>query len=173
MTPEQMRDAVLQRCAILSELNRIGLRVIEGCEDEVTKWFASKGVTCDLSAGFLQMRQADGSEAIPSQACLTLRREKPELFASSVKYDAISSREDFNRGTHQEQVAARTEYIRKFGLVAFETLPRTHAEAQLKSVEIGPGMTRREYLSLSLAEKSRLLGTIGGQAVAVIMNRKG
>jgi hypothetical protein len=173
MTPEQMKSAVVTRNAILSELNRIGLRVIEGCEDEVTKWFASKNVTADLSAGFLQLRQSDGSEVVPSRAMLTLRGERPELFCSSPKYDKITSREDLNRGTPSEISKAKALYIRENGLAAFERLPRTRAEAQLRSAEIGPGMTKREYLALSLSEKSRLAGIVGANAIAVIMNRRG
>ena len=91
MTEEQMRTAVVTRNAILNELNRIGLRPPEGSEDQILKWFSDKGVVADLSAGFLQLRQSDGSEVIPSQACMTLRNERPELFASNVKFDKISS----------------------------------------------------------------------------------
>lgn len=172
MTEQEMRTAVASRTALLNELNRVGLRPLEGSEDQIIRWFTDKGVTADTSAGFLQLRQADGSEVIPSKACLTLRQERPELFASSVKFDKVSSLEDFNRGTLTERTHARAEFIREHGLSAFEKLPRTKAEAERRSCEIGPGMTRSEYLSLSLSEKSRLAGVIGSAAIAVIMSRR-
>jgi hypothetical protein len=144
MTEAEMRQAVIARTAILSELNRIGLRVIEGCEDEVAKWFSDKGVTTSVANGFLEMKQADGGDVVPSRALVTLRTARPELFASSPKYDKISSREDLNRGTPSEISKAKSDFIKEFGLSVFEKLPKTRAEATLKSCEVGPGMTRKD-----------------------------
>ncbi len=173
MTPEQMRQQLASRNAILSELNRIGLRPLAGSEDAITKWFADRNVTATTASGYLEMKQADGGDVVPSRACTTLRTEHPEFFASSPKFDKISSLEDFSRGTEQERARARAAYITKFGLAAFENLPRTREQAELKSAEIGPGMTAREYKSLTLAEKSRLAGIIGADGIAIILRRKG
>jgi hypothetical protein len=173
MTPEQMKDSVASRNALLSELNRLGLRVLAGSEDQVIRWFTDKNVTLATTNGFLEMKQADGSDVTPSRACVTLRNEHPEFFASNVRYDKVSSLEDLQRGTPQERLHARMEFINKFGLDVFENLPKTRALAELKSCEIGPGMTRREYLALSRSEKIRLIGIIGDDGIRVIMSRQG
>lgn len=173
MTETEMRDSVATRNGILTLANQCGLHPLRGSEDAILTWFKSKGVSCDFSSGFLRMHQGDGSEVIPSAGMMTLRSEKPELFAANPRYDKVSSLEDFNRGTSAEISKAKSDYIREHGLEAFQRLPKTRAAATLQAVEVGPQMTRKEYLSLSFSEKARLCGAIGSDAISVIMNRCG
>lgn len=173
MTPAEMQNAVAARNAILSELNRLGLRVLAGSEDAVLAWFVSKGVSMSTANGYLELHQSDGSDVVPSKACTTLRTEHTEWFASNPRYDTISSMADFSRGTETERNRARSEYISKFGMEAYLRLPKTKEQAAIQSAEIGPQMTAREFRALSLSEKSRLTGIIGADGVAVIMSRKG
>lgn len=176
MTPEQMHQQIAARNAILSELNRIGLRVLAGSEDQILKWFSDKGVVTSTANGYLEMKQSDGSDVTPSRACMTLRSECPQLFASNPRYDKISSLEDFGRGTERERMQARSQYISEHGLDAFEALPRTRAEATLRSAEVSPSMTKREWLALKTSEKIRAIEAFGENApdvIAVIMRRDG
>ena len=89
------------------------------------------------------------------------------------KRDAISSRQDLERGTPQEVSQAKSAYIAKNGLPAYERLPRTQAEAERKAVAPSADMTKREYLSLTFSEKAKLAGILGAAGIGRIMGRQG
>src|SRR5579862_4983040 len=158
MTPEEMRQQVAVRNAVVSQLHSCGMRPLQNTEPAILAWFKSRGCTLSAERGYLEVTQADGNAAVPSSACETLRKELPHLFVPDPKRDEISSLEGLSRGTPQERLKARAAFIAKHGLDAFEALPKTQKEAERKSVAPSPDMTRKEYLGLSLREKSQLAG---------------
>ena len=173
MTTEDMRQQVAVRNAIITQLHSCGMRPLEGSEAAILQWFTSRGVTATAPNGYLVLTQSDGSAAVPSSACETLRTECPHLFVPDPKRDAITSRADLERGTTLEIARAKSEFINKHGLAAFENLPRTKADAERRAVAPSPDMTAREYAQLSRSEKSRLIGAVGIDAITKIMARKG
>lgn len=175
MTEQEMRDSIVARNAVLNQLNQMGLRPLAGSEDKILLWFKDRGVSASAPNGYLVLVQADGSACVPSSACETLRKERPELFASSPRFDKISSLEDFNRGTQQEIAKAKSDYIRQHGEAAYTALPRTKEQAELKSAEVSPAMSRREWLACDSKTKSRFISAMGDsatQVVATIMSRR-
>jgi hypothetical protein len=70
----------------------------------------------------------------------------------------------------QMDTAGKMAYLKEFGLKAFEKLPATGNPN--RPTVLSPDMTRAQYLSLDLATKSELCGTLGAAAIAKIMNRR-
>jgi hypothetical protein len=173
MTEEEMKAETRTRAALLNQLNQLGMRPLPNTEPAILQWFQSKGVTASGEAGYLTLVQSDGNAAVPSSACETLRKERPDLFASDARRDKISSRQDLERGTNAEIYKAKSDYVKANGLEAWERLPRTKAEAERKSAPVSLDMTRAEYLALSFAEKARLAGVLGADGISKIMARKG
>ena len=173
MDEVNMKTEMATRTALLNQLNACGMRPLPNTEPEIIKWFADRGVTCDGSHGYLTLTQADGNAAVPSSACETLRRERPELFAADAARDKVSSREDLERGSTSEISKAKAQYIGQHGLSAYEALPKTRREAELKAAPVSLDMSRSEYLALSFSERSRLAGAIGAEGIGRIMSRRG
>jgi hypothetical protein len=171
MNEVEMKTELAVRNAVISQLHSCGLKPLEGSEPAISEWFKSKGVTATAPNGYLELTQTDGSAAVPSSACETLRKELPHLFVPDPKRDAISSRQDLERGTSQEISHAKANFISQHGLPAYEALPRTRAEAERKAVAPSPDMTRSEYLSLSFSDKARLAGVLGSAGIGKIMAR--
>jgi hypothetical protein len=121
MNEAEIRRELAVRNAILNQFHSCGMRPLQGTEPQLEDWFKSKG--CKLSAdnGYLVIEQADGSAAVPSSACETLRRELPHLFVADPRRDEISSLADF-RGTQTEILKAKAAYIRQHGLAAYTFL---------------------------------------------------
>ena len=173
MNPEELREQIAVRNAIISQLHSCGMRPLADSETAVLDWLKSRGVVASAPNGYLVLTQSDGSAVVPSAAMETLRKERPELFVPDPKRDAITSRADFERGTASEINHAKATYITKHGLEAYENLPRTKADAERKAVAPSPDMTAREYAQLSRSEKSRLIGAVGINVITKIMARKG
>src|ERR1700676_1703977 len=102
MTELELKAEKETRTRLLNQLNACGMHPLPDTEPALIKWFTEKGVTCDASQGYLTLTQSDGSAAVPSSACETLRKERPDLFAADAKRDKISSRQDLERGTKLE-----------------------------------------------------------------------
>jgi hypothetical protein len=171
MNEAEIRQQVAVRNAVITQLHGCGMRPLEGSEAAILDWFKGRGVTLSADHGYLELKMADGSAAIPSSACETLRRELPHLFVADPRRDEISSLADF-RGTQTEILKAKAAYVSKHGLAAYERLPRTAAEAQRKAVAPSANMTRDEYHRLSLKEKAQLTGILGPDGIGRIMSRR-
>jgi hypothetical protein len=173
MDTEQLKSASAVRTALLNQLNACGMHPLPNTESAVLAWFADKGVTASAPSGYLVLTQTDGSAAVPSSACETLRRERPELFTADPARDTVSSLQDLERGSASEIARAKSQYISKHGLEAYQRLPRTNAQAELTAVPVSLDLSRSQYLALSFSEKSRLAGVIGAKGIEKIMSRRG
>jgi hypothetical protein len=173
MNEVEMRQQLAVRNAVITQLHSCGLKPLEGSEGAILDWFNSKNVTASAPNGYLVLEKSDGGAVVPSSACETLRKELPLLFVPDPRRDAVSSRQDLERGTPQEISQAKSQFISKNGLPAFEALPKTRAEAERKAVAPSPDMTRSEYLSLSFSDKARLAGIVKADGIAKIMSRRG
>jgi hypothetical protein len=169
----EMREQLAVRSALLAQLHGCGMRPLPDSEPEILRWFADKRVVVSAANGYLELTQDDGSAAVPSSACETLRRERPELFVADPKRDAISSRQDLERGSQSEISKAKALYVSQHGLAAWERLPQTKAEAERQSVAPSPDMTAKEYRALPFSDRVRLSGIIGPAGVGKILGRKG
>lgn len=176
MTPEEMRGQIAAQNAIVNQLHQCGMRPLAGTEDTIVEWFKSRGCTLSAERGYLEVTMADGTAAVPSAACETLRREKPELFAADIKRDKICCKADLERGTPLEIIRAKSAYVAQHGEESLANLPKTREEAELRSAEVSPAMTRRQYEALSRSQKANFISALGDSALEVlakIMVRKG
>jgi hypothetical protein len=172
MNTEALKSGSAIRTALLNQLNGCGMHPLPNTESAILAWFDSKGVTASAPTGYLVLTQSDGTAVVPSSACETLRRELPHLFTADPARDTVSSLQDLERGSASEIARAKSQYISKHGLEAYQRLPRTKAQAELVAVPVTLDLTRSQYLALSFSEKSRLAGVIGAAGIGQIMSRK-
>ena len=118
------------------------------------------------------MTQA-GTEIVPSGMAERIRKELPLLFVPDSKRDAISCKADLERGSAVEISQAKSRYIQQHGLAAWEALPATRAEYELKTAPVNPDMTRAQCMALPFSERVRLSGVFTPEVLARIMERKG
>lgn len=170
MNETEIRDAASVRRALCNGLLMAGMRLLPGSDDAILALLSQMGVSASVDGLGLHLVQ-QGSEMVLSRAFETLRSQHPQLFVSDAKRDAISSKEDFH-GSPSEVRTAKSEFISKHGLTAYERLPQTRAEAERTSVVPSEGMTRGQYLSLSFHERSKLAGILGESGIGRIMARK-
>jgi len=161
------------RNALISQLHQCGMKPLPNSEKTILDWFAGRGVTCSAEPGYLVLTQQDGSAAVPSAACETLRKEMPQLFLPDPRRDSIVCLQDMERGTPLEIARAKSAYLKAHGQTSYENLPRTREQAERRAVVPHVDMTRKEYLQLSLSDKSALAGAIGAAGIAKIMSRQG
>jgi hypothetical protein len=130
------------------------------------------GVTAQTNEhGNLELMQ-NGALAPVSTVLESLRKKHAELFTPDAKRDDVVCRNDLSRGTVTEQSQAKSAWIGKYGIAAWEALPQTREKAELRSATPSRGMTRAEYLSMPFSERVRLSGTLGPDAIGQIMNRR-
>jgi hypothetical protein len=172
MNEVELKSASAVRTALLNQLNACGMHALPNAESAILAWFTDKGVTASAPNGYLVLVQADGSAVVPSSACETLRKELPHLFTADPARDTVSSLQDLERGSASEIARAKSGYISKHGLVAYQRLPKTKAEAELKAVPVSLDLTRSQYLALTFSEKARLAGAIGAEGIGQIMSRR-
>jgi hypothetical protein len=171
---QQIRQELAVRNAVVAQCHACGLRPLQDSETAILDWFKARGCKLSAERGYLEVAQADGSPVVPSAALETLRSELPKLFVPDPRRDEICCLEDLTgRGTPTEQTRARSQFIAKHGFAAYAALPRTRAEAAFKAVAPSAGMTKKEYLQLSLREKSMLMGIVGPAGIGQIMRRQG
>jgi hypothetical protein len=137
--------------------------------DVILSKLAALGITATTGPLGLELSQG-ATEMSLAKACSTLRQQNPTLFASDVRFDTISSREDFH-GTAQEIARAKADWISAHSLESYEQLPRTRAEAELKSVPPSPTMNRSQWLALPRSERARLMVIFNPDLVGQIMAR--
>ena len=170
MDTAAIQNAVAVRSALISGFHSCGMRLLPDCDQQVLSLLESKGVTVTTNhAGYLELRQGD-TLMVLSHAFETIRRENPTLFVTDPRRDAISSLEDFH-GSQQEVAHAKSAWIAKHGPDAWERLPQTRAEAEIRSVAPSADMNRKEYLSLSFSERAQLAGVLGADGISRIMSR--
>jgi hypothetical protein len=172
MTDQEIRAEQETRRALLSAFLTVGMRPLPNSEGALLAKLQELGVIADLSAGYLKLNQA-GTEISLSGACERLRKELPQLFASDPRHDAVSSREDLERGTAQEIAKAKAAYISQYGYNAYAALPQTKKQAALKTAPVNVSMTRAEWLALPSAERARLCSVLEPDTLAKIISRKG
>ena len=173
MTDAEIQKELQVRNALINQLHACNMRPLENTESALASWFSDRGAKLDASQGYLTITLPDGQPAIPSSCCETLRRERPELFVPDPRTDSICCRADLERGTPQEIAKSKSGYISKFGLEAFQLLPKSRAEAETRAVAPNPDMTRKEFLSLPFRERSRLAGIVKENGLRRIMARQG
>jgi hypothetical protein len=165
-----IENAVAVRNALISAFRSVGMRLLPDADRQLTALFESKGVTATTNAaGYLELKQGN-TLMVLSNAFETIRREHPEWFVSDPRRDAIASREDFH-GSPQEIAHAKALWLSKHSLAEWEALPRTRAEAEIRSVAPSADMNRKEYLSLPVSERAQLAGLIGVDGISRIMSR--
>jgi hypothetical protein len=171
MTAEEIKGQVALHNALVSAFYAAGIKPLADSEQRILDYLTSLGVKASADAGYLTLEQS-GTQMVVSSACESVRKAHPEWFAFDFKRDGagVISREDFH-GTPREIAAAKSAYLSKHGLAAWEQLPATRAEAQRKSAIPSATMSRSEYLSLSFSDRSRLAGIIGADGVGRIMSR--
>jgi hypothetical protein len=156
--------------ALISALHAHGMRPLPGADRTILAKLTGLGITASASAaGYLELSQ-QGVAMVVSPVCEALRTKFPELFVSDTRWDAISSKADFH-GSPSEILKAKAEFLSKHGLEAFERLPQTRAAAELRSVTPSADMSRKEYLSLTRAEKAELISVLGASGIERIMAR--
>jgi hypothetical protein len=172
MNDTELQNAVAIRRAVNTAFLQCGMRLLsDDAIEPILAKLTELGCTCDASQGYLRVTQG-ATEIAPSGMCERMRKDMPTLFVSDPKRDVISSLEDFQRGTALERAHARAEYITQYGLEAFESLPRTKADATRKNAPVSPSMTRSEWLALPLRERARLMGIFDADTLGRIMSRR-
>ena len=172
MSDAELRNDVAVRGALRAAFLSVGMRPQGDSDGALLNKLSELGVVADMSLGYLRLTQG-ATEISLSAACERLRKELPTLFAADPKRDAIASREDLERGTAAEVAHAKSAWISKHGLSAWESLPKTRAEAERKNAPINPDMTRSQWLSLPFAERSRMAGIFDAATIGKIMSRRG
>jgi hypothetical protein len=172
MTDAEIRNEQALRSALRSAFLTVGMRPFPDSEATMLAKLKELGCTTDLSAGYLKLFQA-GTEISLSGACERLRRELPSLFAADPRHDAVSSREDLERGTSAEVAKAKSAYISQHGYNAYAALPQTRKQAAVKSARVDPSMTKNEWLALPFSERSRLAAVFDQETLGKILSRKG
>jgi hypothetical protein len=172
MTDAEIKNEQELRRALVSALMQCGMRALPDAEGALLSKLTEFGVTCDTSLGYLKLNQA-GTEISLSGACERLRKECPNCFAADPRHDAVSSREDLERGTALEIAAAKSKYISQFGYNAYAALPQTKKQAALQTAPVNIQMTRLEWLALGWRERAKLCSILEPDAIARIIGRKG
>ena len=172
MTDEEIRNEQALRTALKSAFLTIGMRPLPDSEAALLAKLRELGVECDMSSGYLRMNQG-ATEISLSGACERLRKELPTLFAADPRHDAVSSREDLERGTPSEIVTAKSKYISQHGYDAYAALPQTKKQAALQTAPVNVSMTRAEWLALDWKERARLCSVLDPETLGKIINRKG
>jgi hypothetical protein len=172
MTDAEIKNEQELRRALLSAFMQCGMRPLPDSEGALLTKLQELGVTADVSAGYLKLNQA-GTEISLSGACERLRRELPQSFAADPRHDAVSSREDLERGTASEVAKAKSDYISKYGYNAYAALPQTKRQAALQTAPVNIQMTRLEWLALDWKERARLCSILEPDVIAKIISRKG
>ena len=170
MDTAAIQTEVQVRNALLAGFHSVGMRLLPDADLQVLALLKSKGVNVSVSdSGYLELSQA-GTQMVLSQAFETLRKDNPTWFVSDPRRDAISSRQDFH-GSASEVAGAKSAWIAKHGIAAWEALPATREQAELRSAVPSASMSKKEYLSLTFSERAQLAGLLGGDGIARIMAR--
>ena len=160
--------------AVLSALRdtfwQHGMRLLPERENDVLAHLRSLGVTASIDAGYLALSQGS-TQMVLSAACETVRKQFPQWFVADPRRDAVSCREDLERGTLEDIAKAKSAWIKEHGIAAWTALPQTKAEAEKKSVTPDANMNRAQYLSLPFAERVKLSGILGPDVISKIMRR--
>lgn len=172
MNDQELRDAQAVRRALSAAFLTVGTRPFPGSDAAIAAKLAELDVICDLSLGYLRLTQS-GTPIEISGACERIRKELPQLFSPDPRRDAVSCRQDLERGSPDEIARAKSAYISQHGLASWAALPQTRAEAETKTAPVNLDMTRAQWLALPFAERARLSGVIGPDALSKIMTRKG
>jgi len=170
-TAEEIKQDFALQNALRDSFWLLGLRLLPDREADVLAHLRSLGVKVTTEHGYLEATTAEGTGVVLSAAAETIRSKNPTWFASDPKRDAVSSREDLERGSASEVLKAKSDWIKSHGLTAWEHLPRTKADAEKKAVVPNANMTRSEYLSLPFSERSKLSGILGPAVIGRIMAR--
>jgi hypothetical protein len=156
----------------MSAFMAVGMRPLPDSEQTLLAKLTELGCTADLSSGYLKLFQG-ATEISLSGACERLRKECATSFAADPRHDAVSSREDLERGTAQEIAAAKSKYISQHGYNAYAALPQTKKQAAIKNAPVNVSMTRQEWLAVPSSERARLCSVMDPTTLARIMSRKG
>lgn len=132
----------------------------------------SKGVEATDSNGFLSLSQGSTQFNV-AEALQATFKQHPELFHGHS--GEICYKSDIPAG----DVAARTKYINDFGYDAWAALPANEksptAKNVVKAAIASTEMTRKEWLDLTIPERSQAIGSWGQDGpriVGEIMNRR-
>ena len=169
MTEAEMRELVAVHNAILDACHAAHLKPLPDTEPQILDFLKSLGVVASAPNGYLELRQGD-NELVVSKCCERIRTAHPELFVSDPSRDAIISKEDFH-GSTLEVTQAKSQWIAKHGLAAWEALPNTRALAERRAVIPSPLMSRADYVALDVHSKARLAATIGVNGIRRILAR--
>jgi hypothetical protein len=173
MTDAEIKQEQQLRSQLRTVFLQCGMRFAsQDAERTIAAKLTELGVTCDTSLGYLRMTQG-ATEIAPSGMAERIRKDLPNLFSADPKRDSIASRQDLERGSASEIASAKSNYIREHGLSAFEALPRTRAEAEIKNTPVNQDLTRAQYLALPFADRVRLSGVFSADTLARIMARRG
>lgn len=160
MTPE-VNEALLQSLNVAGLKPRDTMKILETLKGEF-------GVEASIEDGLLTLKQGE-TEMNPTRAFKTYVAKHPQDFYG-VDPAEIRYKSDL------ETTTQKMAYVNKFGARAWENLPYNENSPAAKTV-VGPaiahaGMTAAQYRTLSVAEKTKLAGTVGWQGVGEILNRK-
>lgn len=170
MTTVEMQQLVAVHNALIDAMHAAHVKPLPDTEAKIIDYLTSLGVTAtvDPDGGFLRLMQGTTEIAV-SPACQQIKAKHPEWFVSTPGQGQITSKEDF-RGSPREIQVAKSAYIQKHGLDAWQNLPNTGAEAQRKAIIPSPLMNRKEYLQLTFSERARL-ASLGPDVISKIMAR--
>lgn len=150
-----------------------GIKPLEGSEAKILEQVKALGVTASTDAGYLSLTQGpDNSGVVPSALAERLRKDHPLLFVPDPSRDAVTSKQDLERGSDGEIQKSKAAYISKFGIERWNSLPATKEEAKKKAIVPDINMTAREYMSLGWKERAAMC-SLGTDVISKIMARKG
>lgn len=170
MDPLQTKQTL--EFAAATAAHSAGMKILSGKESEVVAKFIQLGVEPSTSEyGTLELRQGE-TEMVLSKAFEKVRTAAPELFVADPRRDAVTSRQDLERGSPDDILRAKSAWISQHGLSEYERLPQTRAKAEAVALIPSTEMSREEYLRLPVRDKARLAGLKDGdQIIARIMSR--
>ena len=169
MTTDEMKQLAELHGAVLDAFHAARIKPLPDTEQQILDYLQSLGVKASAPNGYLQLEQS-GTQMVVAQACESIRDAHREWFVSDPSRDAIVCREDFH-GSATEIISAKSAWIRKHGLEAWERLPETRALAEKRAVVPSPTMNRQDYLSLDVHSKARLAAAVGIAGIRRIMAR--
>jgi hypothetical protein len=170
-TAEEIRDEFALLSAIRDIFWTYGMRLLPDKERDVLSHLRSLGVSAAVGGtGYLILQQGS-TLMVLSEACETVRKQLPQLFTADPRHDAVSSREDLERGSPSEIAHAKSDWIKSHSLEQWERLPATRAEAERKAVVPDANLNRASFLALPFSERSRLAGVLGAAGISRIMSR--
>ena len=152
--------------ALEGELRQHGIRLKPGQTIEaIVNGFASQGLTLEIQHGRLE-GTINGGPARIGDCVESFVTKNPTWFYPRNESDlaGVTAKDQLDR-------AARMKYLQTYGLEAFTKLPMKSADA--KPTVIGPRMTREQYATLDLKEKSAFISEFGPDAVAKVMANRG